>query len=52
MWSPNETTVSSVQLGLDVLSYGSISFILLVGAVATSILLIYFIERANKGKKD
>jgi|GEM_PF-3042169 len=51
-WSPNETTVSSVQLGLDVLSYGSISFILLVGAVATSILLIYFIERANKGKKD
>jgi len=51
-WSPNETTVSPVQLGLDMLSYGSISIILLLGTAATSILLIYLIEMANKSKKD
>jgi len=51
-WSPNETTVSPVQLGLNMLSYGSISIILLLGTAATSILLIYLIEMANKSKKD
>jgi len=51
-WSPNETTVSPVQLGLDMLSYGSINIILLLGTAATAILLIYLIEMANKSKKD
>jgi hypothetical protein len=48
MWSPNETTVSSVNLGLAELSYGSISIIWLIGLAAIAIILMYLIARFKK----
>jgi len=47
-WSPNETTVSPVTLGLAELSYGSISIIWLIGLAAVAVLLMYLIARFEK----
>jgi hypothetical protein len=48
MWSPNETTVSHVNLGRPELSYGSISIIWLIGLAAVAVLLMYLIARFKK----
>jgi len=47
-WSPNETTVSPVTLGLSELSYGSISIIWLLGLAAIAIILMYITARSKK----
>jgi len=47
-WSPNETTVSPVTLGLSELSYGSINIIWLLGLAAIAIILMYITARSKK----
>ncbi|MFP3289525.1 MAG: hypothetical protein RXO35_03830 [Candidatus Micrarchaeota archaeon] len=47
-WSPNETTLSPVTLGLSELSYGSISIIWLLGLAAIAIILMYITARSKK----
>jgi len=47
-WSPNETTVNPVDLGLSELSYGSISIIWLIGLAAIVIILMYLTARFKK----
>jgi hypothetical protein len=50
-WSPNETTVSPVNLGLAELSYGSISIIWLIGLAAVAVVLMYLIARFNSTRE-
>ncbi len=49
-WMPNQTS-TLIEIGLFELSFGEISAVVLVAAIAAALLILFYMHRVRKGKK-